>query len=59
MKALPTLVPDGFIYLQVEHAVCLQRLRHRARGEELNITSEYLESLHEKHENWLSQVNYF
>lgn len=56
IRALPCLVPDGFIYLQVAPSVCMKRLRQRARGEEIDVTLEYLESLHAKHEGWLSKV---
>lgn len=56
LQALPCLVPDGFIYLQVAPSVCMKRLRQRARGEEIDVTLEYLESLHAKHEGWLSKV---
>ena len=47
------LVPEGFIYLKAKPEVCEARLRHRNRDEETGITPEYLENLHQKHENWL------
>mmetsp|Transcript_7605 Transcript_7605/g.27838 ORF Transcript_7605/g.27838 Transcript_7605/m.27838 type:complete len:234 (-) Transcript_7605:3228-3929(-) len=57
IKALPTLVPDGFIYLRAQPDVCMRRLQQRARGEEWNVTSDYLQSLHDKHEKWLLNVS--
>lgn len=44
---------DGFIYLRAEPHVCMSRLQHRHRNEEGTVTLEYLESLHDKHDNWL------
>lgn len=49
-------MPDGFIYLKADPHVCFNRLQRRARGEEVNVTLKYLESLHDKHETWLMQV---
>lgn len=45
--------PIGFIYLRVDPAVCYQRLLIRNRHEEAAVPLEYLERLHEKHEDWL------
>lgn len=45
--------PAGFIYLQTDPKVCLQRLSRRARSEEKQVPLAYLELLHTKHEEWL------
>lgn len=47
------LTPNGFIYLKASPDTCIQRLRHRARAEEVGVSEEYLGSLHDKHEDWL------
>jgi deoxyadenosine/deoxycytidine kinase len=45
--------PSAFIYLQVDPTVCFKRLQKRDRVEEASVTLEYLEQLHDKHEQWL------
>jgi deoxyguanosine kinase len=45
--------PDGFVYLQVSPQICLERLRKRNRSEEVGVSIDYLQQLHQKHENWL------
>lgn len=45
--------PDGFIYLQASPKVCKQRLEKRNRSEEVGVSIEYLQKLHDRHENWL------
>ena len=45
--------PDGIIYLRVEPEICHARLQRRARHEEESVSLEYLDQLHELHENWL------
>lgn len=45
--------PNGFIYLRVDPKVCHQRLIKRQRHEEVGVSLEYLERLHQKHEDWL------
>ncbi|XP_062519975.1 thymidine kinase 2, mitochondrial-like [Corticium candelabrum] len=45
---------DLIVYLQTSPEVCLQRLKERQRGEETGITLDYLQSLHDRHEEWLS-----
>ncbi len=48
-----TLKPTGFIYLQTDPQICYQRLIKRSRVEELGVSLDYLQRLHEKHEAWL------
>ncbi len=45
--------PSGFIYLQTDPVVCYKRLLKRNRSEEVGVTLEYLQQLHDKHEKWL------
>ncbi len=45
--------PAAFIYLQVDPEVCFKRLQKRDRAEEASVKLEYLQQLHEKHEQWL------
>jgi len=49
--------PDGFIYLKTTVAVCNSRINKRARDEEDSIPIEYLEGLHNKHEEWMEKIN--
>lgn len=44
---------QGFIYLRTKPEVCHQRIMKRNRFEENTVSLDYLESIHEKHENWL------
>ena len=44
---------DGIIYLRTSPDKCFDRLRSRNRTEESSIDLEYLNTLHEYHENWL------
>ena len=53
VQVSPNLVPEGFIYLRTSAATCMRRLKQRARGEEIGIKLDYLQTLHEKHEAWL------
>ncbi len=45
--------PDGFIYLQTTPQTCYKRLLKRNRSEEAGVSLHYLETLHNKHEDWL------
>lgn len=45
--------PTGFIYLQTDPTVCYERLKKRNNKEESAVPLDYLNRLHEKHENWL------
>ncbi|KAG2426957.1 hypothetical protein HXX76_012742 [Chlamydomonas incerta] len=53
LSSLPTLVPNGLIYLHARPETCMKRLMRRARSEESSIPLEYLQSLHDNHEDWL------
>jgi len=48
-----TVKPSGFIYMQTDPLVCYQRLQKRNRSEESVVPIEYLQKLHDKHEEWL------
>lgn len=37
VSAMPTIVPDGFIYLQADPATCMRRLQLRQRQEESQV----------------------
>src|SRR3990167_3976029 len=50
-----TVRPTGFIYLQTEPEVCFKRMHTRGRQEEKAVGLEYLQRLHDKHEQWLLQ----
>lgn len=44
---------DLIVYLQASPKTCLERIKMRNRKEESCVPLEYLESLHELHEDWL------
>ena len=45
--------PNGFIYLKTTPETCFNRLQKRARSEESQIPLSYLQTLNQKHEDWL------
>jgi deoxyadenosine/deoxycytidine kinase len=47
--------PDGIIYLRTTPEKCLERIRERARHEELTVSLEYLKEIHNYHEEWLNE----
>ncbi|KXZ43089.1 hypothetical protein GPECTOR_102g42 [Gonium pectorale] len=55
LSSLPTLVPNGIVYLRASPDTCMARLRKRARSEEGGIPLAYLQCLHNNHEDWLLQ----
>ena len=46
--------PDAYIYLRCEPSENVKRIKERARNSEESIPIEYLESLHEKHDEWMN-----
>ena len=48
-----TTKPSGFIYLQADPEICYKRLLKRNRSEEAGVPLQYLQLLHNKHEDWL------
>ena len=55
-KAVCNVFPmhiDGQIYLRATPDTCIQRIKHRARPGEENITRDYIEDLHNRHDEWL------
>lgn len=45
--------PDMFIYLRAEPQKCYERISIRSRSEEGGVSLEYLQMLHQKHDDWL------
>lgn len=45
---------DGIIYVRTEAEICEQRINKRCRNEEKGIPLEYLEKLHQLHDDWLN-----
>lgn len=48
-----TKKPDGFIYLHTKPEICFERLRGRDRSEEAAVPFDYIQRLHNKHNDWL------
>ena len=44
---------DAYIYLRTDPEISYSRIQKRARGEEKEITLEYIKEIHQKHEEWL------
>jgi len=53
LNTMPTIVPNGFIYLRAGPQTCHRRMLKRARSEEGGVQLDYLQELHERHEDWL------
>ena len=47
------VIADVYIYLRCEPTINDDRIKERARSSEENIPLEYLEALHQKHDEWL------
>lgn len=43
LSAIPTLIPDGFIYLRANPDTCFNRLKKRGRSEETSVDMDYLQ----------------
>jgi len=48
--------PDVMLYLKTDPKVCHERMQRRARGEEAGVPLDYLERLHEKHEQFMDEM---
>jgi deoxyadenosine/deoxycytidine kinase len=51
--ASPTLI----VYLRCSPKKCMERVRFRSRAGEGAVTLEYLQTLHDAHENWMSNLH--
>ncbi len=45
---------DAVVYIRADPELCLERIKKRARNGESNIQLEYLQVLHDKHEEYIS-----
>ena len=48
-----------YIYLRTDPEKCLERIHKRGRREEQSIDLDYLKSIHDVHEDWLTRKNCF
>jgi deoxycitidine kinase len=48
---------DGYIYLKTDPDLCLERVKLRSRYEESPVCIEYIRTLHDKYEKWMSNLN--
>ena len=49
--------PTGIIYIRSTPETCMERIQLRNRSAEVKITLDYLKTIHDKHEKWLSEWN--
>jgi deoxyadenosine/deoxycytidine kinase len=49
-------VTDAVIYLRTTPETCMNRIHKRNRQGEQQITIDYLQKCHDRHENWLNQL---
>ena len=47
--------PDAYIYLKCHPNINSERIKERSRDGEENIPLEYLQALHDKHEEWMEK----
>lgn len=52
-KCIPNL-PSSIMYLQCPPELCKERLNTRNRTEEASVSLEYLQTIHDRHEEWLN-----
>lgn len=57
-KQFITTKPDLIIYLKTEPKICLDRIKTRSRLSESNITLDYLEKIHDRHEDCLKDISW-
>jgi deoxyadenosine/deoxycytidine kinase len=49
--------PDAIIYLQCSPEKCQLRVKERSRSEDVNVPLEYLQELHDYHEEWINNTD--
>ena len=54
IKSVPSLQPDAFVYLRAAPETCHERLQSRCRAEETGVPLDYLNLLHQYHEEWMT-----
>jgi deoxyadenosine/deoxycytidine kinase len=48
--------PDAIVYIKTDPSVAMERMKKRGRGEEVNVSMEYLEELSNKHDEMMKQM---
>lgn len=48
-------IPTAIIYIRTDPTICYDRIMKRNRSAEINISMDYLERIHNKHEEWLNE----
>ncbi|KAG4076856.1 hypothetical protein HA402_006566 [Bradysia odoriphaga] len=46
--------PDVIVYLKTTPAIAYARMQARGRTAELSVSLQYIQELHDLHENWIS-----
>jgi deoxyadenosine/deoxycytidine kinase len=57
ISSFECLKPDFYIYLYLSPGLCIKRIQERNRDEESKVSLEYLKGLHDRHNDWLLNLN--
>lgn len=53
----PEVEPNLYVYVRAEPSMSMKRMKIRARESEATVSLDYLTKCHEKHEEWLMQMD--
>lgn len=49
--------PDVLIYIKTDPSICMKRMQERGRQCEQGVSSEYIQAIHDKYEQLVSEIN--